>query len=175
MPQAVTHILIAIIIADVIRDHVIKDRKKFSLHYVLIAGIAGLLPDIDIALYWILHFFGYNLNEVHRTFTHTIFFPALFVILALVFWKSKKRIYKLKPKIIFLMIALGTFIHLILDSLLSGGVKLFYPLSNFHIGLNLVGMLPYPLSDIALPCLDAALLVLWIIHEEIKHKISDFI
>ena len=55
MPYAVTHILIALIVADVIRDYVVKNKKKFTLHYVLIAGIAGLLPDADTIIYLVLN------------------------------------------------------------------------------------------------------------------------
>ena len=48
MPYAVTHVLVAIILAEIIRDYIVKDKKKFPLHYILIAGIAGLLPDVDV-------------------------------------------------------------------------------------------------------------------------------
>ncbi len=53
MPQAVTHVLIALIIGSFVRDFYIKkkDKKKFPLHYILILGVAGLLPDIDVAVY----------------------------------------------------------------------------------------------------------------------------
>tara|TARA_Y100000034_G_scaffold125404_1_gene174896 strand:- start:851 stop:994 length:144 start_codon:yes stop_codon:yes gene_type:complete len=47
MPYAVTHVLVAIIVAELLRDY----WKKFNLHYVLIAGIGGLLPDIDIIVF----------------------------------------------------------------------------------------------------------------------------
>lgn len=178
MPQAVTHILIALIIAELIRDYLVKDKKKFPLHYVLIAGVAGLLPDIDVALYWILYFFRYTLSEVHRTFTHTIFLPALFLIFAGVFWKVKIRElgkHHLKLHNIFLVVALGALIHLILDFVLSGVIRPLYPFFISEYGLNLVSFLPVPLNDIALPCLDAALLVLWLISIEVRHKISRFI
>ena len=90
MPNAVTHILIPIVILELIRDYVIKDRKKFPLHYILIGGIAGLLPDIDVAVYWIINIFvKIPLNEVHRTFSHTLFLPLLFLILGLLTFKVK--------------------------------------------------------------------------------------
>ena len=87
MPQSVTHVIIALVVASLIRDYYVSKsgRKKFPLHYVLIAGIAGLLPDIDVAAYWILHFFGFTLSEVHRNFTHSLFVPLLFLLLAFVF------------------------------------------------------------------------------------------
>ena len=52
MPQAVVHVLFAIIALDLVRDYLIKDKKKFPLHYVFIGGVAGLLPDIDIPVFW---------------------------------------------------------------------------------------------------------------------------
>jgi len=71
MPQAVTHILIVLIIASLIRDFYIKkkDKRKFPLHYVLITGLAGLISDIDIGLYLIFNWFNpsFNLAE-HRIF-----------------------------------------------------------------------------------------------------------
>lgn len=178
MPQAVTHVIIALVIGSLIRDYVVKDKKKFPLHYVLIFGVAGLLPDIDIALYWILHWFGYTLAEVHRTFTHNIFFLSAFMFLSLISVKIKNKEtgkHHLKLYLIFLLIALGIGLHLVLDASLAGQIKPFYPVSDYAVGLNLVNKLPYPLSGILLPSLDAALLILWLVHEEWKHKISDFI
>ncbi len=180
MPQAATHLIIALIIGSLIRDFYIKkkDKKKFPLHYVLILGIAALLPDLDVAVYWILYWFGFTLQEVHRPFTHNLFFPLIFLLASFITlkWKNKSLgRHHLKIHTIFLMIALGIFVHLILDTLLSGAITPFYPFSAFSIGINIKDMLPYPLNDIFFPCLDAALLVLWIIYIEWKHKISDFI
>ena len=180
MPQAVTHVLIAIVIISIIRDFYVskKGRKSFPLHYVLIAGVAALLPDIDIAAFWILNFLGFTLNEVHRTFTHTLFVPLIFFILFLAFTKIKiKELgrHKLKLSTIFLMIAFGSLIHLILDATLAGYIRPFYPFSLVPIGLNLIGYLPSTLRDLALPSLDAAILIIWLIYIELRHKISDFI
>jgi membrane-bound metal-dependent hydrolase YbcI (DUF457 family) len=180
MPQAVTHILIAIVLMSLIRDFYIskKGKKSFPLHYVLIAGIAWLLPDIDIIAFWGLNFLGFTLNEVHRTFTHTLFVPLLFFILFLAF--SKVRVkelgkHKLKLNIIFLMIAFGAFIHLLLDATLAGYIRPFYPFSLFSFGINLIGYLPSTLRDLALPSLDAIILVVWLVYVELRHKISDFV
>jgi len=98
MPFAVTHVLVAIIVADVIRDYTVKNSRKFPLHYVLIAGIAGLLPDIDVPIWWILNNFGYTLAEVHRTFSHTLFIPLIFLALAL-FTKGIKNKFLGKHKL----------------------------------------------------------------------------
>lgn len=180
MPYAVTHILIPLLIIAFIRDFILskEQRKHFPLHYVLIAGLAGAAPDLDIAVYWVLHFFGFTLNEVHRTFTHSLLVPLLFLVLFFVFRKADTisiRKHKLNWGMIFLMISFGTFIHILLDTLLSGPVMLFYPFSYVLYGMHPFDNLPSPLNQLFLPCLDAALLVIWIVYLELKHKISDFI
>ena len=176
MPFAVTHVLIAIIVADIIRDYVVKDRRKFPLHYVLIAGIAGLLPDIDVPVWWILNNFGYAMSEVHRTFSHALFVPLIFLLLAFFTTGVKSKFlgkHKLKLNMVFYMIALGIFIHLLLDGIIVGSIMPFYPLSALPFGLNLIPVTKLGISLIA--GLDAVLLLGWLIHEEIRHKISDFI
>jgi membrane-bound metal-dependent hydrolase YbcI (DUF457 family) len=179
MPQAISHVVIPIIVMSFIRDYYIKkrDRSKFPLHYVLIAGLAGLIPDIDVAVYWILYYFGYSFDEVHRTFSHTIFLPLIFFCLFIVFKnaKVKNKKSKFNPSMVFLMISIGILFHLILDSTLGGSVRPLYPFFNFSIGLNLPKMLPPPFGYAALPVLEAFLLVFWISYLEYKHKISDFI
>ena len=178
MPQAVTHVLASAIAASVIRDKNKKDKKKFPLHYVLISGLAGLLPDLDVIAFWVLYFFGFTIEEVHRSFTHTIFIPLIFLALYFTFAKikiSELGRHKLKLNIIFLMFALGSFIHIILDAIFAGKIMPFFPLSNYSFGLNIIRYLPITLSKIAMPSLDAVLLIIWIIYLEVKHKISDFI
>ncbi|MBI2124753.1 metal-dependent hydrolase [Candidatus Pacearchaeota archaeon] len=178
MPQAVTHIIIALIAGSLIRDYAVKDKKKFPLHYILILGIAAMLPDIDVAIYWVLHWFGFTLSEVHRTFSHNLFVPLLFLAIAGLTWKLKNKglgRHHLKLHTIFLMIALGVFIHLVLDATIAGQIMPFYPLSTFSLGNNITAFMPAPLNQLFFPSLDAALIILWLIYIEWKHKISDFI
>lgn len=178
MPHAVFHIIFAILIAEFIREYALKDKKKFPVYYIFIAGISAILPDLDIAAFWILYFFGYNLEQVHRTFTHTLFLPAISFLLALFTWKFKNKTLgrkHLKLHIIFLMISLGLTTHLILDALISGTFMPFYPFINFTLGLNLVNLLPEALQNLIEPSLDAAIFILWLFWLEYKHKISDFI
>ena len=54
MPYAVAHVILTIVIADIYRDYFAK--KRFPMVYVLIAGIAGLIPDADILVSWIFNF-----------------------------------------------------------------------------------------------------------------------
>lgn len=178
MPHAVTHVLIVIILLELYRDYFVKNKKVFPLHYVLIGGIAGLLPDLDIAVYYFLSFFGYTIGEIHRTFSHNLFVPLIFVILAIPFWKFKNRELgerHLKLRNIFLVIAFGIFMHLVLDATLSGYVMPFYPFSTYSFGLNLINLAPLAWHESILPSIDAAILVLWLIHIERRHKISGFL
>ena len=169
MPLAVTHILIPLVLADIYRDHFAK--KKFNLHYVVIAGIAGLLPDIDVAVFWIVNLFkDVGLNEIHRTFTHSLIFPLIFLFLA--FLVSNYEFKRLKLRYVFFAIAFGALTHILLDGILSGTLMPFYPFSLEPFGLNLIGN---KLSGTFFTGLDAILLVIWLIHEEINHKISDYI
>ncbi len=177
MPQAVTHFLIPVILLELFRHFFVKNKKSFPIHYVFIGGLAGLIPDFDIALYYILSFFGFTYQEVHRTFLHTLFIPLIFVILSFPVEKIKiKKLgeYHLKLKNIFLVIAFGVLIHLILDATISGFIMPFYPFFLFPVGLNLVNLFPLQWQNSIIPTLDAILLIIWIIHIELKHKISDF-
>ena len=175
MPLAVTHILIPAILADIYRDHFAK--KKFSLHYVYIAGLAGLLPDIDILFFYIFNLFrDFAISDFHRTYTHAVFFSLIFLILYFLTSNVKLKFlnkYKLKLNYIFLAITFGTAMHLALDGFLSGGLRPFYPFSNYIFNLNLIPMDKF--GETFFQGLDAILLVLWLLHEEVKHKISDFI
>jgi len=178
MPYAATHILIVIVLLELFRDYFVKNKKAFPLHYILIGGLAGLLPDLDIAVFYVLSFFGFTMQEVHRTFSHTLFFPLLFVLLALPFWKFKSKElgeHHLKLRNIFLVIAFGIFMHLALDYLVVGMIIPFYPFSTYSLGLNLVSLAPLSWRETILGSLDALVLVLWLAHLEIKHKISNFL
>ncbi len=180
MPQAAAHILIPLLILSLIRDFYVsrKGKKKFPLHYVLIGGIAGIIPDLDIVAYWFLNFFGFTLNQIHRTSFHSIYIPIIFLLLGFITYNvriSELGRHKLKLHIIFYLLAFGSLVHLILDATLAGYIIPFYPLSNFAVGLNLFGLLPISLQSLAAPSLDAGLLIIYLIYLEWKHKISDFI
>ncbi|HIH15090.1 MAG TPA: hypothetical protein HA360_01010 [Nanoarchaeota archaeon] len=77
MPFAVTHILTSLFCVDFYRKKVIK-RKDFPLWLVLIGGLAGLLPDSDYALYWILKpFLDIQPTDIHGLYTHTLLIPLV--------------------------------------------------------------------------------------------------
>lgn len=173
MPLAVTHVLLTILIVDLYRDYLAKHKKYFSLHTILIAGVAGLLPDIDVPINWALNLFGYSFGLLqHGGITHTAFFGLIFLIPALIFLKKGKH----KMAMYFFVIAFGALFHIFLDYLLGGGVwegiMWLWPLSTAAYKIHLLikmGLYNIPAA------LDALILVAWLWHEEVKHKISDFI
>jgi len=178
MTQAVTHFLFAAIAVNLIRDYLIRDKKNFPLHLVLIGGVAGILPDFDVAVYYVMGFFGYTIQDVHRTFSHTIFVPLLFFLLGFLLWETKVRWLdknRMKLSNVLFVLGVGTFIHLLLDGIVAGYITPFFPVLNLSIGLNLIAYLPLHWQDAFLPSLDAILLMLWMIYIEVKHKISNFI
>ncbi|MFH1590742.1 MAG: metal-dependent hydrolase [archaeon] len=168
MPKAVVHILLAIIVLDLFRDYVVKDKKAMPLHVLLIGGIAGLLPDFDIPLYWLVkNVLGYDVALFHRTFTHSLFFPLIFVGLGLLLY-----FYNKKAAMITAVVAFGVAFHIFLDASLTGYTMLLYPFSTQYFGFDVLGNVTW-ISFV--DGLDAIILVLWLAHEEMRHKISDFI
>ena len=81
MPLAVTHILIPIILIDLFRDHILKKKGVITNKHVLLAGLAGLFPDIDLPICYLL-MGGVN---VHRLYTHNIWLPILFLAFSMFF------------------------------------------------------------------------------------------
>ncbi len=178
MPYAVTHFLIALVLVGLFRDYFVKDKRKFPLPYVLLGGIAGVLPDVDVGVYYVLSFFGFAFDEVHRTFSHSLFFPLLFLFLGILSYGFKNRklgLHHLCLRNIFFVLAFGTFIHLVLDGLIAGVIMPFYPFSYSPFGLNWVKAVPLAWQDTFLASVDAVLLIIWISYLEWKHRISDFI
>ena len=168
MPNAVVHVLFTIIVIDLFRDHVLKDKRSLPLHYVFLGGFAGLLPDIDIPFFWLVkHILGFEVPWLHRLFTHSLLFVLVFLIPALFLWNLKKS----WSKIMFIF-AFGVAFHIFLDWLFTGGVMPFYPISHQVYGPNIFGLIGF--EDIA-QGMEAIVLLWWLWHEERTHKISDFI
>ena len=174
MPLAVTHVLLAVIIVGLYRDYVTKHKRYFTLHTVLIAGIAGLLPDIDIPIRMLGQFFGFEIPSLlgHGGLTHTTIFGLIFLIPAFIYLKKEKH----KEAAYFFVICFGVLLHIFLDFFLGGGaqegIMLFWPLSTATFKFYLLSK--FGLKDIFL-ALDALLLLGWLWYIEVKHKISDFV
>ena len=184
MPQAVTHILLPIIAFAIFRDFYLKrnDKKKFPLHYVLIAGLGGVLPDIDFIISLFLNLAGSSNWYIHKTFFHSLLFPAstliLFFILRPINIKAKVcniGKHNLRLSTIFLILTIGILIHFLLDALVGNMSYWFYPFSDHDFGLNLISIVSKDFQSFFMPLLDGILLVIWILYLELKHKISDFI
>ena len=176
MPYAVTHVILTIVIADMYRDYAVK--KKFSTWFVVIAGIAGLLPDMDIPLGWIASAIMGKDVGFHRLYTHSfIWFIALFMIGAAVYYFAKKQDYKIfswmvqKRDIVlfFMAVAFGWFMHVFLDCVVAAD----HNLSVFP--MFPINMCPAPFSPDMLAGLDAIILIVWLVHEQWRHEIKDYI
>ena len=167
MPASVTHVLIAIVLIDLFRKFVLK-KKNFPLYLILIGGIAGMLPDIDIPLAWILSRWGYSLHEIHRSYTHNLIIPTVFLIVALLIWKFWPKIAH-----VFFVVSAGWTIHVVLDCIFSGTMPIFYPFSSQLYGLDLI---PWnSLSGTFYYGLDAIILILWLVYEYYAQNMKDYI
>jgi membrane-bound metal-dependent hydrolase YbcI (DUF457 family) len=92
MGYAVTHVIIAIVLIDLYRDYIAK--KKFSIWFVLIGGVAGLLPDLDLPIQWIANALIGETYYLHRVVTHSLFFVGVFLLLALPFYLHRCFLYR---------------------------------------------------------------------------------
>jgi len=173
MPFAVTHVILTAVLVDLYRDYFAKHRKNFTLHTILIAGIAGLLPDIDIPINWMLNTLGHSFEIMqHGGLTHTPFFGLVFLIPALILLRMKKP----GTSMYFFVITFGILFHVFLDYLLGGGawegVMWLWPFSAEAFKIHLLPKTELITSFMAI---DAIILILWLWHEEAKHKIRDFL
>ncbi|MEM5792763.1 MAG: metal-dependent hydrolase [Candidatus Aenigmatarchaeota archaeon] len=175
MPFAVTHILVPIILVDIYRDHILKERGIVTNRHVLIAGLAGLFPDIDLPISYIF----LNGINIHRLFSHNIWFPLLFLSMGFFFYSIDKK----KTSIYFLMVAFGFTTHLFLDSFLAGYIQPLYPLSTYAFGLNFIEwslyrFFPSVANDnfvlLIFSSIDALLLFFWLIYLQMTEKIKDY-
>ncbi|MFC1666203.1 metal-dependent hydrolase [Nanoarchaeota archaeon] len=178
MAYAVTHMLVAILAIEIYRNFFVKNNKIFPRYYILIAAIAGLIPDLDIAAYYVLYFFGFSFNEVHKTFMHSIFIPIGLFFIGMFFYKtgfksSRLRKHKLKISVIFFIFSAGAIIHLILDAIYIE-VSFLYPLVKTGIGLNLMSLIPVGLQELVPATIDGVLFLLWLMWMEFKLKVDNY-
>ncbi len=169
MPFAVTHVILTIVLVDIFRDHF--SRKKFPLYFILIAGIAGLAPDIDIPISWLLTLLTGTHVNIHRGVTHSIIFPIIFAALSLVSYKWGKEKWGLFLGIL----SFGWIFHLALDGLIwaETAMRPLYPFSS--VAWHGVFVLETEFALGLASSLDAIILVLWLLHEQMTHKIKDYI
>ncbi|MBU0459489.1 MAG: metal-dependent hydrolase [Nanoarchaeota archaeon] len=164
MALAVTHIILTIVILDLFR-HYVFGKKKFPRYLLVIGGIAGLGPDLDIPISWVYSLLAGVKANFHGTFTHSLIWPLIFLGIALILHYKKE----MKWAKIFYVIAVGFVFHLSLDCLFGGYKSFLWP---FLVAPNFCpewGIINYAVS------IDALILVLWLVHEEIHKKIKDYI
>jgi len=163
MAFAATHVILAMVITDLYRDYLAP--KKFPTKYVLIAGIFGLLPDVDIPLGWIYSMASGHAVDLHGTFMHSVLFGVALAVAAMLCYEVFK---KPKAGLGFAVASFGWLFHLALDCALSPH-RIFLPLSAVACPAF------FDVSAEAMTALDAIILLAWLIHEEWKHKIRDYI
>jgi len=175
MPYAVTHILVPIILVDLFRDYILRKKGIITNKHVLLAGLAGLFPDIDIPIGYL--FLGGV--SIHRMYSHNIWFPLLFLSISIFLYSINKK----KISLYFIMMSFGFLTHIILDGALSGYICPFYPLSTYTFGLDIIPRLlviffpqfsQQDLSLLVFSSMDAVLLFFWLLHEQLTHKIRDY-
>jgi inner membrane protein len=165
MALAVTHVLVAILLLDVFR-HYVFGLKKFPRHLLVVGGIAGLMPDIDIPLGWFLSFVTGNTINIHGSFTHSLFIVFVFILMAVISQyqgeiKRSKWLY---------VIATGWFIHILLDCGFNAYATFLWPLP-----IDTLTFCPERfLGPKYGAAIDAIILVVWLVHEEVHKKIKDY-
>lgn len=163
MALAVTHIILTIAFLDIFR-HYVFGLKKFPRYLLVVGGIAGLAPDLDIPLGWILTLLTGNPVNLHGVFTHSILFALLFAVIGAAFHYKMN----LKWAKIFYVIAVGWTFHILLDCVFNSYATFLWPLS-----VDTMAFCPArSFLESYRSSIDAIILVLWLVHEEIHHKIK---
>ncbi|MBI2572643.1 metal-dependent hydrolase [Candidatus Woesearchaeota archaeon] len=120
MPFASGHIIGGYILGKIAE----KARKIPFSHYAWFFIIFGaLLPDADFILEWVFNY------DVHRTFTHSLFFVIVAPLCIYLFFKIVKH---KEARIFALALGLGITSHLLLDVVSDKGIPFLWP-SEYHI------------------------------------------
>ncbi len=163
MAFAVTHVIVAIVVLDFFR-HYIFGKDVFPRYLLAVGGIAGLAPDIYIPINIIINWFTGSEGFYGLFFSHSLLVVLLFLLLGALFRYLEKDTWE---KVCY-VIGAGIFIHLLLDCFFGGaGKTFFWPVSNISFCPS------WRLAEHAAR-IDALILVLWIIHEEVHGKIKDY-
>ena len=169
MALAVTHILIPIVVLSLFRFYYKRWQKKITIHEILVAGIFGLLPDIDFPIDIIFS------TDVHRIFTHTFIIPLALVIIGFFLLKNPQGKQKgTHWQTLAFVGAFGWVFHIILDFLTVGTITPLWPLSSMAAGLHLLESMSLETTMSYLASLDAIILLGWLWHEDAKHKIIEY-
>ncbi|HIJ11436.1 TPA: metal-dependent hydrolase [Candidatus Woesearchaeota archaeon] len=164
MALAVTHIIGTILILDLFR-HYVFGKKAFPRYLLVVGGVAGILPDIDIIIGKLVSWMSGTTVNLHGVFSHSLFIPVLFVGIGF-FLQYNENMDTAKW---YYVIAAGWFLHIILDCGFNAYSTFLWPL---HI--DTMRFCPSKLAGIYRSGIDAILLVVWLVHEEVHNKIKEY-
>jgi len=150
MATIITHPIIPLAAAYLI------GREKISTRLIIFAGIASIIPDVDVISF---NFgIGYGDPYGHRGFTHSVAFSVFLGLFACLF----ANYFKTTKTLIFSMIFIGASSHGILDALTDGGygVAFFWPIDNsrYFFPIRPIEVSPIGLKNFLTP---RGLEVLW--------------
>ncbi|MBI2573603.1 metal-dependent hydrolase [Candidatus Woesearchaeota archaeon] len=165
MAYAVTHILVPLIVLSILQ-HYFFGVKKFPSWVVLIGGLAGLAPDADIVLSWIVEGITGSQVDFHGSFSHSFIWPLVFAVLGLVFYYLKKQRWMQ----VACVVSFGWLSHILIDIFFKPAELKAWA---WPFGMHVVTTGGWDLYPHA-PDIDAILLVLWLLHEQFKHKIREW-
>ncbi len=181
MPTAVLHILVPIFLIGLFRHFYIQKygAEKFPIDYVFFAGIAGIIPDLDIIFFWIGSIFDLSYVTFHGGLMHSFFFlPAIFLIFAVIVNKRTKlkiKSHKINLKHLLIILAFGSFVHIFLDILFHGGKLAFWPFFIQRTGLDFLSLFDENVRDWILPTVEGILLVIWLFWLYLENKVRNFV
>lgn len=164
MALAVTHVILTILVLDLFR-HYLFGKKVFPRYLLVLGGVAGLAPDMDIPFTWIYNGMTGAGADFHGTITHSLIFPCLFLTTAIILHLQKE----MKWAKIAYVISAGWFTHLLLDCLFGGYKSFFWPFFTVCQFCPQWGIDNYAIG------IDAIILVVWLVHEELHKEIKDYI
>jgi inner membrane protein len=110
--------------------------KKAGRKAVLWGAIADTVPDFDIFSAFFVH--PVDLLLIHRGFTHSILFACLFSLLGAVLLSRLYDKLGIAWKEWAMVLALGSFSHLFIDSLTNYGTGLFEPFSHYRVAFTTI-------------------------------------
>jgi len=157
MPLAGVHSVITIAALAAIRKFL---KIKFSNRILLLGGILGLLPDVDIPIAIVLNWIFGTSFYFHKTYTHALIIPVLLYLASVVIKKFNE-----KAAVIILLSAIAWFMHLVLDCTFLFGLP-----PSMLPGAIGWGFCRESLNVIGIMSMDAIIIAFFILYLAYKNK-----
>jgi len=157
MPLAGAHIVITIVALAAIRKFL---NIRLSNRIILLGGIIGLLPDLDIPLAIVLNLIFGTSFYFHKIYTHALIIPLLLYLASVIVKKSNE-----KASVMILVAAIAWFMHLLLDCYFFLGLT-----PTILPGIGQLGFCRELLSFDATVYFDAIAISLFVIYLAYKSK-----